>query len=171
MIGKRFDDKAQLNNAEVFKIQTQIRAELNNLRKTYQDANTVSKKTFERKHYPQQLYRETLKTPERDNQFTNRSYSDCKTGKRKIEPVYLEDRKNVSPLQKRHFPARASGTINLEIKKSRHPSAYLIRRQNSITPQKAPKSILSFVDEKKASRDRPSKRIIPERHVFTKQFF
>lgn len=53
MIGKRFDDKAQLNNAEVFKIQTQIRAELNNLRKTYQDANNVSKKTFERKHYPQ----------------------------------------------------------------------------------------------------------------------
>ena len=132
MIGKKFDEKMKVNETEIFKIQTQIRAELNNLRKTYQDAQNVEKKsTIERKHFPQQLYRETLKTPEYDNQFTNRSYSDSKPtnrGRRKIEPVYLEDRKNASPLQRRHYPARASGTINLEIKRNRHPSAYLIRR-------------------------------------------
>ncbi len=52
MFGKRFDDRMKFNESEVFKIQTQIRVELNNLRKTYQDALNVTKKQVERKHFP-----------------------------------------------------------------------------------------------------------------------
>lgn len=57
MLSKRLDARTNINDAEVFKIQTQIRVELNNLRKTYQDTTNVTKKVVERKHFPEQLYK------------------------------------------------------------------------------------------------------------------
>lgn len=34
----------------------------------------------------------------------------------------------MSPLQKRHFPNRYQDNVNLDFRKSRRPSAYLLRR-------------------------------------------
>ncbi len=44
MIGSKLKDKFKQNETEIFKIQTQIRAELNHLRKTVKDAEGVTKK-------------------------------------------------------------------------------------------------------------------------------
>jgi hypothetical protein len=164
MKGNTYGNRTTYKQSELMKIKTQIRAELNKLRRAYKNSEHLCTKNPQRKHFLDKLCSQTLQEPNL-HLIDTESLSPVNRGKRRVSPVNTPN-PNSGIFQKRHYPVKYKDNVSLSFSLLRRSSSYLLPRQNSATPHKDNKSILSFVDSKDTGPHRPSKRIIPNFHTF-----